>query len=117
MISGISLHSNYLQQYHKDNATREKWDFLQSRMRCCGLRQASGYNDYLNIGEPNGYRFPDSCCHDYRAEVETTHCSKNYPKSQITRNTDELAQRIYVRGCLDILKHLYEARDMAITTE
>ena len=103
----ISPHSNYLQQYPSDETFREKWDFLQSRLRCCG---ANAYTDYLNIGVPNGNRFPDSCCHDYRADEDTTHCSSHFPKS-VGRNinTDQLANEIYLRGCFEILKHLYEA--------
>ena len=105
----ITLHSNYLQHYHTDDAVREKWDFLQSRLRCCGLRSSTGYTDYLNlVGDQNGYHFPDSCCHDYRLEEENTHCSKSHPKSD-TSDTDQLAKEIYLRGCVEILKNLYEA--------
>ena len=80
---------------------------MQSRLRCCG---ATAYTDYLNIGIQNGNHFPDSCCHDYRADVETTHCSSTFPKSDV-RNIDvnRLWTEIYLRGCVEILKHLYEA--------
>ena len=44
----LSLNRHYLGQYYKDDAVREKWDFLQSRLRCCGLRGTKGgYVDYL----------------------------------------------------------------------
>ena len=105
------IHSNYLREYYNENdtAVREKWDFLQSRLRCCGLEGDYGYTAYQNIGPHNGNRFPDSCCHDYSLDDDNTHCSSRFPKSVRNTDTDQIASAIYLRGCIDILRHLYKA--------
>lgn len=39
----------------------ERWDFLQSRLRCCG---AFSYTEYLNV--PDVKCVPESCCFNYQ---------------------------------------------------
>lgn len=99
---------NNLDLYYKDDAVRENWDFLQSRLRCCGVR-STGYTDYLNLGSENGNRFPDSCCYDYETDKPGATCSSNFKKSDRNIKITDFAHEIYLRGCVDILKNIYQA--------
>lgn len=98
---------NNLDLYYKDDAVRENWDFLQSRLRCCGVR-STGYTDYLNLGSENGNRFPDSCCYDYETDKPGATCSSNFKKSDRNIKITDFAHEIYLRGCVDILKNIYQ---------
>ena len=80
-------------------------------MRCCGLR-GRGYTDYETL--PGAvYRFPDSCCFDYGTGKPTENCSERFKLSS-SNNVNELEyiDKIYMRGCIDILKNVYQASFM-----
>ena len=98
-----------MEKYYTDDATKEKWDFLQSRLRCCGQED---YEDYTSIVKrPDGIKtlFPDSCCYDYGVDRSGAKCSGAFTiNNQKANQRIEISKRAYVRGCLDILSSLYE---------
>ena len=100
----LPFDSRYLDKYYTDatNTTKEKWDFLQSRLRCCGQK---AYTEYQSIVDTSNVKpktlFPKSCCYDYGTTER--HCydtQENQPRNII--------KYAYVRGCLDILSNLYQ---------
>ena len=60
-----------------------------------------------NLREGGNY-FPDSCCYDYETDKADANCSEKFPNSK-SINPVDLIGRIYMRGCMDILKNLYQA--------
>ncbi len=73
-----------------------KWDAMQHYMHCCGGNNYQvGYKDYRVTPIGQNFSVPDSCCFEY---VEG--CGYHiFHKSDV-----EIANHIYVHGCLTLLK-------------
>eukprot|EP00094_Tigriopus_californicus_P003628 TCALIF_03490-PA protein Name:"Similar to Tspan11 Tetraspanin-11 (Mus musculus)" AED:0.09 eAED:0.09 QI:0/0/0/0.33/1/1/3/0/288 len=82
--------------YPEDLAVKTKWDYLQSRLRCCGV---NGYLDYGSIRHllPGQQCVPDSCC-------LTSGCN---PKCNNAASGRDLYDIFYTFGCRSILHKIY----------
>jgi hypothetical protein len=94
-----------------DESVKEKWDFLQKKLRCCG---AQDWNEYRNAEDaedgPHKYLIPESCCYDYGTE-NPSHCETSMPRDARNLQEELLSiDRFYVRGCLAILEQKYTVR-------
>ena len=85
------------------------WDHMQQHLHCCGVSNYnSGYRDWGNtkFGRGEGTedknlrnRVPDSCCHQ-----ENPNCGNRMLDSS-AGGESSVREKIFVDGCLEILKH------------
>ncbi len=89
-----------------DVSVREKWDYLQRKIRCCGVQN---YKDYRNLENGTNYMFPESCCINYEGKGFEG-CSSRFPKAGVQLTPDLVGRAFYYRGCIDILEEVYTVR-------
>lgn len=100
-VSGAKI-AGMLKDYGHDPEITNSLDYMQQHLSCCGGNEwQTGYIDYKYSSygiKHNGV--PDSCCVDHQIG-----CGRDiYSKG----NEREIAKRIYVNGCIGILRKWME---------
>jgi len=103
---GDQLSSNVVNEvndYGENPSTRHRWDTLQKEFHCCGgVNFNTGYTAYRlsDIGRKHN-AVPDSCCH--KPDEKCGH-------DIFEMNTNDITQKIYTHGCLDVIKSKLEGQ-------
>ena len=100
-ISGAKI-AGMLKDYGQEPEITNSLDYMQQHLSCCGGNEwQTGYIDYKYSSFGKKYNgVPDSCCVDKQAG-----CGRNIYSKGSER---EIAKRIYVNGCIGILRKWME---------
>jgi hypothetical protein len=99
LAEAAASHTNVnfdLNRYGIEIYITAKWDAMQRYLHCCGGNNyLVGYKDYRSTPLGANFSVPDSCCFE-----ETPGCGYH----MFHRSDVEIANHIFVHGCLTLLK-------------
>jgi hypothetical protein len=96
-----------LSLYQRDPSVTQSWDRMQTSLMCCGGDSwHTGYQNYQStpIGQ-NRDSVPDSCCIN---QIEG--CGKG----MFNLSPQAIRQKIFVHGCVEVLRRLLENEVLAV---